>query len=77
MRENIYLPSMMCLFVQKTSIQNMIFTRTFLFVNRFSKYLLHILRQPNAELCQENISATFKHFQNICEKAVSATRKHT
>ena len=51
----------------------MFLTRTFLFVNRFSKFLLHILRQTKCLLCQ----ATFEQLKNICEKPLSHTTKQT
>ena len=31
----------------------------------------------NSQSCQEIISSTFKQLQNICEKSLSGTRKHT
>ena len=40
-----YLPPFHEIFVQEIPIQKMFLTITFLFVNRFSKFLLHILRQ--------------------------------
>ena len=38
---------------------------------------MRVLNKLNARLYQENISPTFKHLQNICEKPLSDTRKHT
>ena len=55
----------------------MFLTRTFLFVNQFSKFLLHIFDKLNSQLSQENISSRFKQLQNICKKPLSDTRKCT
>ena len=52
------LPSIVC---TGNPYSKMFLTRTFFyFASGFSKFLLHILRRTNAQLCQENISSTMK-----------------
>ena len=59
--------SISCDVCTENSYSKMFSARTFLFVDRFSKSLLHILRQTNCSFVQ-NISSRFKQLQCICEQ---------
>ena len=58
LRENIYLPYMR--FLYRKSLFKNVFDENSFICQRFSKFLLHILRQTRCVISQENISSTFE-----------------
>ena len=62
-------------FCTENPYSKMFLTRTFLFVNRFSKLLLNILRQTKCSIVPENILCIFKQLQSICQKPLSDEKK--
>ena len=75
-RENIYLPCKR--FLYRKSLFKNVLTRTyyFYFVNLFSKFLLHILRQTKCIIVKKTVRLHLSS-KNICEKPLSDTRKQT
>ena len=73
MQENNYLPSMT--FYYRNPYSKLFLCRTFLFVDRFSKFLQSILGQTTQDF--EKKIVYLKLIRNICENPLSETRKHT
>ena len=76
LRENIYLPFIR--FLYRKSLFTNVFDQNFFICHpifTFFFFAAHCCDKLNVQLCQENISSTFKQLQNICEKP--DTSKHT
>ena len=63
-------------FVQKIPVLKGFLTRMILFVNRFSKFLLHIFRQTKCQIVARKDFILALTVAKYLQKPLSETRKH-